>query len=77
MINIEKHALYSIFYNHGTNIPHKKSGALAGAPDLYCYSIFTIVLITPSFRDPQGTTYGCATCDLSLMGSPITRRWLE
>ena len=27
-------------------------------------------------RDPQGTTCGCATCDLPLMDSPITRRCL-
>ena len=30
----------------------------------------------PFLRDPQGTTCGCATCDLPLMDSPITRRCL-
>ena len=64
-----------VVYQHARHT--KKSGTPNGVPDIYRYSIFTSSLDRPFLRDPQGTTCGCATCDLSLMDSPITRRCLE
>ena len=60
--------------SHSFRMTNSRIELISGQLLYYCYSIFTIVPIPPFFRDPQGTTCGCATCDPSLMDSPITRR---
>lgn len=44
MINIEKHALYSFFYNHGINMPNNK-----GQEPLLELLTFTVIQYLQSY----------------------------